>query len=398
MRRLVLVAALAWAAGAGACTVVSPEGEVAHVAADGGDAGAEAEGLPSSGAYALDGEVAASSSSGGPAPRSVGLLVSGQSSPFGIALDADNVYWLNRGTYSPDAGTYPGQLMKCAKAGCGGSPTVLASGVSNLPTRLAVYGGTIYWAASDMVLSCSTDGCSGGPTVLASSVPNYTDIAVDATGIYLANAIYDAIDVCPFAGCAAPMAIPTPAPPSVIALDGTNVFFSSNGAALLWCAFGGTVASTDCSTLVDGGAPTAIATDTTNVYVGMEAQGTVSGEIGACPLTGCSGTLSVVSASLTHVAGIASDGTNVYYTDWGATGPAVGAGGTPLPGTGLVPGSGRVAKCSIAGCNDAPTPIAGYVNIPQQIAVDDTTVYWTDYGSVADPNGSDEGRVMALPK
>jgi hypothetical protein len=89
-------------------------------------------------------------------------------------------------------------------------------------------------------------------------------------------------------------------------------------------------------------------------------------------------------------AGIAADGTNVYFTDRGAA----GADGGAIP----FAGSGRVAKCPIAGCHGNPTPLAGFVSFPQQIAVDSTTVYWTDFGSSSDPDASTDGRVMTAHK
>jgi hypothetical protein len=43
-------------------------------------------------------------------------------------------------------------------------------------------------------------------------------------------------------------------------------------------------------------------------------------------------------------------------------------------------------------------PVAGFVNFPQQIAVDDTSVYWTDFGSSTNSSGTIDGRVMTAPK
>jgi nucleoid DNA-binding protein len=40
----------------------------------------------------------------------------------------------------------------------------------------------------------------------------------------------------------------------------------------------------------------------------------------------------------------------------------------------------------------------GVLNFPQQIAVDHGAVHWTDNGSAAAPFGTDDGRVMAIPK
>src|SRR5579863_1649109 len=134
------------------------------------------------------------------APRPSGVLVSGQHTPIGIALDDANVYWVNLGTYSQ--GMYgAAQIMKCAKTGCGNAPTVLASGPWGATTRLAVSGGNVYWAGQDVVLSCPTDGCPGGPTVLWSGSLAPTDVAVGATAIYFGNSFSNQLLMCPLGGC-----------------------------------------------------------------------------------------------------------------------------------------------------------------------------------------------------
>jgi hypothetical protein len=125
-----------------------------------------------------------------------------------------------------------------------------------------------------------------------------------------------------------------------------------------------------------------------SVYVGTQAAGS-AGAVASCPVADCPGGLKLVSSSLSYCAGIAADATSVYFTDWGIS---------EMDASSVPGGAGRVSKCGVGGCNDAPTPIAGFVNFPQQIAVDDASVYWTDFGSSTDVHSSDNGRVMAIPK
>jgi hypothetical protein len=318
------------------------------------------------------------------APRPSGVLVSGQHTPIGIALDDANVYWINLGTYSP-MGTYSGaQLMKCAKTGCGNAPTVLASGQWGATTRLAVVGGSVYWAGQNLLLSCPTDGCAAGPTVLWAGSLAPTDIAVGATAIYFGDSISDELLMCPLGGCGQNPAVvwTSTVPPAAIAVDGATVYFGAAGISLLSCEPSG------CAPVVVGGAPTVMDVGGSSVYVGTQAAGS-PGAVASCPVADCPGGLKLVSSSLSYCAGIAADTTSVYFTDWGMTEVEAGA----VPG-----GAGRVSKCAVGGCNDAPTPIAGFVNFPQQIAVDGTSVYWTDFGSSTDVHSGDDGRVMALPK
>lgn len=77
--------------------------------------------------------------------------------------------------------------------------------------------------------------------------------------------------------------------------------------------------------------------------------------------------------------GFAVDGANVYWTEWGNS-----------PGSS---GVGRVAKCSVNGCNNVPTAIADGLDGPMGIAVDSTRVYWATQGA-----GPTDGQIHIAAK
>jgi hypothetical protein len=110
-------------------------------------------------------------------------------------LDAESVYWItNNGN--------GGQVLKCAKGGCAGSATQLATGRGNLG-GIAVDSSGVYWtetqtfpggkigptaaAAPGAVFQCAMTGCNNAPTLIASDQNHPTGIAVDAVNIYWAN-------------------------------------------------------------------------------------------------------------------------------------------------------------------------------------------------------------------
>jgi hypothetical protein len=106
------------------------------------------------------------------------------------------------------------------------------------------------------------------------------------------------------------------------------------------------------------------------------------------------------SSQVVTLLGLATDGTSVYFTDLG-NGVAA-----------HVTNVGRVGKCAVTGCpadcsySDCPmlgTTIAGLLENPRGIAVDDANVYWADFGSgTLDSNAqfllSVDGRIVTSPK
>jgi hypothetical protein len=197
------------------------------------------------------------------------------------------------------------------------------------------------------------------PTVLGTWDQSANSIAVDATSIYLSAAGVDATNVyiapsgsvstCPLSGCAS-------SGPTVLA---------TGSSWLSKCALGGCGGTpTPLTTSSPNGAIAyGIAINQTSVYwtVGIEYP---NGAVYGCSIGGCGTSPSVIASQAGVVGAIAVDATNAYF-------------GGVMPG-----GSATLVKCSIGGCGTTPTSLAKSNAVIGAIAVNATTVYWIDGGNI----------------
>lgn len=382
-------------------------------------------------------------------PLPAGALATGQLSPTSIAVDANNVYWINEGLARLASNTQtpfgPVQILKCAKSGCNNNPTVLVTDSSDQGDGgrlrgLVVDGTNVYWASARALFACAVGGCNNTPTVVHLTVqPDASSAPIEAAGL---------------PGVAPEIAV---ASGTVYASDPPSVFTDSVDAGdstTLWAGYGGTwmwIAVDDVRAYIGnntgeivscalggcGGAPTVLvpgswstqslmptnfaqlAVDNTNLYWGMGSafgtympvkngfvtQGTATGQMPTdrileCAKAGCGGNPTTLLSGLHYPTGVATDGASVYFTEQqdftgGATGDA---------------DIGRISKCDVAGCSNQPTPLADKLNNPRGVAVDASHVYWADFGSggtppslstnngVGPPPHSDDGRIMMIAK
>jgi hypothetical protein len=294
------------------------------------------------------------SAGGDPTPTGLITLASGQLSPLTLAIDGDSVYWANNGAQN-------GGDVSIAKVPLeGGAVTALVSGVKEAD-GIAVDRSRVYFCGMGpqavQLLSVPLGG--GQLSVVANGFMN-DPIAVGPRGVYGSGP--GRILVAPIdGGAASPVVLDGTFDPSSfetygIAVDAHFVYWTMfmDPTSVMKAPIDGGPATTLAST---AGAGFGIALDADSIYF-------ATGEgVMKVPLTG--GPTMMLSSS--PAAGIAIDAGYVYFTNFNL-------------------GTGAVKKVAKSG--GATTTLASGQLLPWGIAVDATSVYWTDAGDEIGATGT----------
>jgi hypothetical protein len=245
-----------------------------------------------------------------------GLVVSGQALPHGVASDGVNLFFGNQGA-NPGSGS-----IQRVPIG-GGQTTAIATNQSS-PLDVVVDGTNVYWTNSGDGSVWKSDKTTPNPIKLAG--PNgqghATHLRLDATYVYFTDRTGGTVNRVP------------------IATGATNA-------------------------LANMGASNAnyLALDTKNAYFGANPNNMAA--IYSIGLGAMNGTGMAVGPTQARVAGVETDGTNIWF--------AVGSNTMQY-----MANTGEIHRMTVTGQNDKI--LANMQNGPNCISVDSTSVYWINSG------------------
>jgi hypothetical protein len=260
--------------------------------------------------------------------------------------------------------TTSGAIYNLSLAG-GGAVNLTPSYPQNQPTSIVLDSQYVYWTnyGTNEVMRMTLNGLVA-PTQLQANQTGAAGLAIDSSNLYWTQYNQGG----PSNAMRVALSNPTGAPtvllsgvnlPSFIAVDSTYAYVTIESDDYLAKVDLSTLAITQITAFENN--PYFLAIDSNNIYFTNEA---TSGDVRQSPKNGNSGTQgTVLSAANTMANGIATDGVNVYFTT-----------------------GGSVYKCPVGVAGGAKA-IASGQNGPSALAVDSTSVYWTNSG---------DGTVMKL--
>jgi hypothetical protein len=282
------------------------------------------------------------------------VLASGQFFPQDLVADATTLYWLDLG----NGGN--GSVNKMPLTG--GTVTILAPSLNN-PSRIALDATSVYWTDYNGGLVNKLPIGGGTVTNLVTlGAPGAAGIALDTANVYFAWGPVSTTSKSP--GTYTNVTVGSDSA-VLLTKDATNLYWTTtigNGSVRQMPIGGGTITTLALNQgLVDG----AIAVDATSVYWTAGGDGTaMAGSVNKVPIGG--GTVTPLVSKLSRPYGLALDGGNVYFANYG---------------------SGTVQK--VAATGGAPITLADGGFRPFLVTVAGPNVYWSDQQA---------GTILTAPK
>jgi hypothetical protein len=356
--------------------------------ADSGDSAPEpapssSSGLGGSGPGGAGGNGGASGGHGGEAGSELPLpfgalevLADGQDHPARIEVDEEGIYW-TRPAHDQD-----GAVMTMAKED--GEPSSLVTAVDGDVTALALGGSTLYFAsasADEGTSTISSVAVTGGASTEIATASGWAgDLAVGSAMVYWSYVGQGSgILQAPLAGGAAESLYHEGSRVTFLWLDETSIFFADTGTGPQTGAIGEVRVASGYATLITDqlARPYHLVGNEEFLYAATAGDGRVR------RITKSGDSVSTLVSGQAEPYGVALDETGVYWTNRAAeaaTGECTGANGSV--GAWLFDRAGSVELASGLAC-------------PMGIAVDESGIYWVNYGSEED---HESGSVMWIPR
>jgi hypothetical protein len=375
-------------------------------ATDGGGAGGGSSGGSSSSGASSSSSGASTSSSGGASSGSSGgssgtseggtgdaaaatpyVVASGQDTIIDMVSDGTNVYWIAQGGPNNDY-TNPTCSIVKAPVGGGGTPTTLASQVTAI--ALTVQGANVYYVGQQTGASSLGQGivvsiptaAGGTATTLATQSGTWSDIASNASGVFMVDGTGLHVDSIPFStGKLATVYTGSGSGNyQVVAVDSTDVYWLDVGVTNTDIKKVAQVGAATDTTIESATQATYFTVDATSVY--WVNQGATAATIQKALLTGGTVTTLVSNPSGSTIenepvngpAGIAVDAQNVYWAN---------------------AGNGYVLSAPLAG---GPPVTLAQGTLLAAMTTDSTDVFWANGGSGTGATAVSQGVVVGIAK
>lgn len=317
------------------------------------------------------------------------VLASSRLGPRGIAVDVSRFYIANHGSVT----------IESASKIDGSDPTVLA-GQAVFPESLLLDGTDLFWANNSNIIGMVGRVSQTGGTSykIARDLPSPTALATDGARFYAATGApnqstgcastdyVNAIVTCSKSSGCYQTGCPSVGGPTVLYTDSvrlTGVVVS--GSTLFWTSRQGKYLKR-CTLPACASPETVIATGLlgpTDVRVAdgyVYVADTDGGSVVRCPIMGQCAAPAVIVDGQAEPLMLAVDATSVYFTNFAK---------------GVV-GAGSVVRCRLPDCAGGPVVLAKNGNAPWGLALDDAYVYWVEEGTAGE--NSSDGRVLRVTK
>lgn len=239
-------------------------------------------------------------------------LATGQLYPGSLAVDATTLYW---------ASSNEEAVKKVPIAG--GPVTTIATG-ENGPCCLVLNATDLYYHSTRGIVRFPLAG--GTATALPSTYGVGFSLALDATNVYwrvdVSGGLTAQLLKMPLDGSSAPVSLITSSSMGALVVNGSTLYWTmpagtvAGAGGIAKMPVGGSASTTLASGLNE---PSDLAVDGTNVYFTSYQDGTVS----KVPVAG--GTPTVIASKQKLPSAIVVDGTSVYWTNYGGSTTPIGA-------------------------------------------------------------------------